>query len=339
VLRARLAQESDASVQLALRYALLSLGEPGALPPLPSPCREKPCEEAMLLLRWAPQALKKELDPRALATLMRNQGATAQARGLAAAELSDMGESQTLPDDAVKLLLEQCAEDRGLVAQDACDGVAFLKQLTRERVARLVLEYPGARAALFYRWGDVAEPADLKVFREYYAQANKDPKRKSELVSIARAASQLPGSEAAATLADWYVEATAPTVTAFIAAAWTRRPEATPEQREALLTRVDENKRLLLLVGADDPRAAARAWGEHAHKLDTSAAYLAGELSRLNLEPRLWELTSYHDPNFYPNDIALRRAALGALIRITLRRTPPAAQPAAVAGGAASASP
>jgi len=326
-LRAQLATESAPEVQLVLRHALLLLGQPGQMPPLPASCRGPACATALMLTRLTPVALKKELDAQTLVAYAKDEQAPRAARDSAVAYLARMAAEQVLPDEAITLLLTSC---NAANESEACQGVAFSQQLTRERVSHLVLELPGSRAALFYRWGDVVDPIDLNVLREHYALAAKDPQRSAELDPIVRAVSHLPGLEAASTLEDWYVTTDSATTLAFIATNWSKRPEATPERREALLAKADDARRLVLLVCIDAARALKLGLAPkdgssiNAHSV---ALLLAGALSRSNLEPALWPLTSYQNPKLYPYDVLLRRSALHALLLISLQRARASAPP------------
>ena len=87
-LHALLSTESDPGVQLVIRYALSSLGEPGQLASLPATCRDPSCRTAVMLAGLTPALLKTEADTRTLAAYTKDDLTPRSARYLAVDELA-----------------------------------------------------------------------------------------------------------------------------------------------------------------------------------------------------------------------------------------------------------
>jgi len=335
-LRAALSREQDPRTTVSLQVALSQLGDDTQLASLEQEAQVTNSEVSALtltLMGALPKRLLERVQPEILSALMLDKKPSFTVRANAATLLGIVAQARPLPEAQVAALLQVCASGKADLAEIACGVLGGLKQLERERLLLLLTQYPGARAGLYQRWAETAEEADLPALDHEFEAARSNQERKPECAALVRAAGRIAGGAATERLSNWYVRVEDRLAAVLLAAELSRRPDVTEAAREALLARVGAPKRLLLRVGAGDPRAkddAAALAKQHDYGALFDAAYLTGEpkIPAALSAPLLWQLARYHDSSIYPADLGVRWAAVNVLFQIAVLKLPgPPAQP------------
>lgn len=348
-LEARLAVETDENVKLAIAFALVHHGAAEHLAPLTAAlatCQPATCTLPASLIDWLPLAVKAELDQAPLARITADPKIDLKARRFAAAILRDIGTAKPLDRASIDALIvagRMKAKEKLLpeLANEALENATNLPRA--EVVARLAGENktPEARVdvlqpgPLLARLSTVATAEDVPLLRHLMSRFGRSDGHEGHY--IVAATLNIPGEAANASLGNWMV--TYPKLETHIGIGLALREEFPRDKLLRLLERTTARTELLVrgAVRAANTQASLLAYLKSEDLEDRfQAAALAPIAENAEVVAELYRLVDFEDARIYPNDVLLRHAAAGSLVRIALAR---AKRPATTTAAAAPAGP
>jgi hypothetical protein len=350
-LEARLAVETNASVKLALAFALSLHGVTAqsavVVAALPS-CAGAACTLAVSLARWLPPAAKADLDQAPLARIVADPKVEPRAHLMAALILRELGSEKPLAPATVEALITAARHPTKyydeLALEAAYQAIGNAEALSRaDVVARLEGRdktsptaeqdrlYPGP---LLARLSEVALAEDLPILgrmMDRYADAD-GPAFEPLKMAILAGTVRVPGDRADARLVNWFNAHESLRVP--IALALLQRPGVSRAQFDRLVSKFPDARLRLVakaVTHAPDTRATLLTYLRVDGRIQDmyAAAELAGLIGDPAARAYLLVLLQYQDGKYYPGDALVRHAAMTSLLRLALAATKPAVTPPA----------
>jgi hypothetical protein len=333
-LEQRWADEKDATVRLALAYALSRHGRRervGDLTAALAPCPTDACSVAIALLDWLPNELKAALPPGRLTELVSDKRQRLDVRLLAAATLGDLGSLTGLPDASRAALQAMAGEGNKRLLEGSAQALTHDKSWSREKVVAELDGRPGPYLPLLARLTQVVTVEDVprlvRVMREVV------PRQGPEVGLLLKATAHVPGPAMEDALVGWFDSY--PHLRRAVAFHLLGRPTLKPTTFTHLEAAREPDVQLLVKLMTHAPDAVSeldRQLREAPPSLRLFAVFLAGIVRDPRNKEALTRLVNFRDNRFYPTDAVMRHAAMNALVAMALTAfaKKQAAQPAPV---------
>jgi hypothetical protein len=352
LLEQRAAIERHASVKLVLAYALVRHGAPEHLLTVKAAlqsCAGKACDLPASLADWLPADARKEMDEAPLARIVAGASFKDRGRRFAVSALEGLQQIRPLAPETVEALFVAArlpADARGEEDRLATDALAVISEATTLTRPQLIARLdgggkpaaPGAArkdflfpGPLLARLAKVAEPDDVTLLGAMMDRFGDG--QGSESRYIVEAMLRIPGAEADARLVNWFRRFTRPRT--LIALGLAARGTLPADRLERVLAAGGAQPQLAVKVATKAPEMEKWLlhYLEHGTTIEKgTAAELAGMVGLAAARPLLRRLLELRDDTYYPTDALVRHAAAGALVRIALAQSRPAADAAAAAG-------
>jgi hypothetical protein len=329
ILEARLRAESDARVKLALAFALVRHGVPEHLTTLTAAvasCAPSTCALPAALIQWLPLAARPDLDQSSFVRIVADSGMDKRARFFAAAVLRDIGREKALDPASIEALIvagRQKGDERlfevVMAAIEEAPGLSRATVVARlnpqsEASQYLDVLYP---VPLLGRLAKVSTGEDLPLIKRMMDRFGSTGSVEAHYV--VEAALHVPGELASDILGNWYNQYTA--LRPHIGLGLARRQGFPRDRLDRLTARGDARTQIIVktILRAPEAQATLLAYLVNGSPEDKfHAASLAAFTPPAGLDQPLRNLLTFQDARYYPNDAALRHAAMESVVRLAL---------------------
>lgn len=326
-LEERWREEREPMVRLALAYALARHGRRERVADIAAgvrPCQGEACWQAVALLQWLPNELKRDLDDGLPTKLVTDKTVPQDVRFFAVALLRDLASLHPLSAAARTALFPMTADSNRRLADMADLAISRDEGISRATVLSWLAAPSAAHRPLLARLSRVVTEADLPLlaslmprFADEETRGDAHLAESPEALHLIEAAANVRGSAAEAYLVSWFDQYPALRVT--IALHLMARGPSSRATFGHLLARGDPRVNLLVKMVSQAPDASSlliQSLGASDPGQRLFAAQLAGVARASEGRAALESLVRFSDARYYPRDVMIRHAAASSLLWI-----------------------